>query len=86
MNSSSNSRLRWTLVSDIGVLLTKIRHGHLAAHLEEKTLLRKHQAQLYSELCGYGEQRMAMNIATPIEFRLMVPSVRCANRVAEAGH
>jgi Spy/CpxP family protein refolding chaperone len=43
-----------TLVSDIGTLEAKIRYVHLSAHLEQKTLLTKHQVQLYDQLRGYG--------------------------------
>lgn len=43
-----------TLVSEIGTLQAKIQHVHLAAHLEQKVLLSKHQVRLYDQLRGYG--------------------------------
>lgn len=45
-----------SLVSAIGVLRTKLRHVHLAAHLEQKRLLSEHQVQLYTTLRGYNAE------------------------------
>jgi len=43
------------LLSEIGALQTNIRYVHLSAHLEQKTLLTKHQIHLYDQLRGYGK-------------------------------
>lgn len=44
------------LLSEIGVLQTKIRRVHLATHLEQKAILSEHQIQQYGQLRGYGMQ------------------------------
>jgi Spy/CpxP family protein refolding chaperone len=41
------------LMSAIGELQSEIRYVHLHAHLEQKSLLTKHQVRLYDELRGY---------------------------------
>jgi Spy/CpxP family protein refolding chaperone len=43
------------LLSEIGALKTKLRYVHLKSHLEQKSVLTKHQVQLYDQLRGYGK-------------------------------
>ncbi len=53
-NSQIDANTLASLVSEIGLLEAKIRNVHLAAHLEQRKLLSKHQIQQYSQLRGYG--------------------------------
>ena len=43
-----------TLLPQIGAIQAKIRFVHLNAHLEQRTILTKHQIKLYEQLRGYG--------------------------------
>jgi len=42
------------LMTDIGTIQARIRYVHLNAHLDQRSLLTKHQVQLYDRLRGYG--------------------------------
>lgn len=42
------------LVTEIALLKARIRHVHLAAHLEQKRLLSQQQVHLYNQLRGYS--------------------------------
>lgn len=52
-NGSIDQRSLKTLLAEIGVIETGIRHTHLSAHLKQATLLTKHQVNLYDQLRGY---------------------------------
>ena len=43
------------ILAAIGKLQSDIRHVHLSAHLEQKSLLTTHQINLYDQLRGYGK-------------------------------
>lgn len=53
-SGSIDAGLLKNLLADIGALQAQIRFVHLSAHLEQKTLLTKHQIQRYDQLRGYG--------------------------------
>jgi hypothetical protein len=44
-----------THLERIGALHGKLRHAHLAAHLEQTRILTQHQISIYMRLRGYGE-------------------------------
>lgn len=48
-----------SLASDIGMLQADIRRVHLAAHLQQRSLLSERQVRRYSELRGYGSEHGA---------------------------
>ena len=43
------------ILAAIGKLRSDIRHVHLSAHLEQRSLLTIHQINLYDQLRGYGK-------------------------------
>lgn len=47
-----NKRLE-SMLTEIGMLQSKLRYVHLSAHLEEKKILTAHQIGLYDQLRGY---------------------------------
>ena len=55
-NKTIDSGALKKLLFDIGVLESKIRYVHLIAHLEQKSILNRHQIQQYDHLRGYGTQ------------------------------
>ncbi|HYO74994.1 MAG TPA: hypothetical protein VE010_00920, partial [Thermoanaerobaculia bacterium] len=49
-----DQKLLASLTAQIGALQGRLRYTHLAAHIETRALLSKHQNVMYAKLRGYG--------------------------------